>query len=95
MFRSIIALGFIGAAVVGCTPKQMSYSEAIAHCQEKSDAAAGVQTSGNIRVGTGGTRVGLGLSISDSFIRGDDPKMVYNTCMENLSSNGQIIGAPA
>ncbi|MEE9454502.1 MAG: hypothetical protein V3V13_09000 [Paracoccaceae bacterium] len=94
MFRMIITTGIVGATLIGCAPKQMTYSEAIAHCQDKSAAAAGPQGKASIGVGTGGTSVGLGITISDSYIRGDDPKVVYDTCMSTLANNGQITGAP-
>lgn len=93
MFRTIIILGVTGIALSACTPKQMTYGEAIAYCQDKSADAAGVRGNATVGVGTGGTRAGLSLSISESFIRGDDPKVVYDTCMTNLSNNGQISGA--
>lgn len=94
MFRSILTLGIVGATLMGCTPKQMTYGEAIAYCQDKADAAAGVQGNARVSVGTGGTSMGLSLSISDSFIRGDDPAVVYDTCMTELTANGQITGVP-
>jgi len=94
MFHMIIMTGIVGVALIGCAPKQMSYSEAIAHCQDKSAAAAGPQGKASVGVGTKGTSVGFGISISQSYLRGDDPKIVYDTCMNTLANNGQIIGAP-
>jgi len=65
----------------------------MAYCQDKADAAAGPQGSVGISVGTGGTTIGGNLSVSDSFLRGDDPKVVYETCMNDLVTSGQISGA--
>lgn len=92
MFRfGIIAVVF-GMVLSACTLPQMTYAEAIAFCQDKADAAAGPQGEVGLGVGTGGTEATFSISISDSYLRGDDPKLVYETCMNELSKNGQISG---
>lgn len=90
----ILAIPLIaGAALTGCTPPQMSYAEAMEFCHEKADAAAGPQGHVGLSIGTGGPSASLSLSLSDSYLRGDDPAVVYETCMNNLFANGQISGA--
>ncbi len=78
--------------VAACTPRQMTYAEAREYCQEKADAAAGPQGEIGVSTGTSGTNFSFGISVSDSFLRGDDPNVVYDTCMNELSANGQISG---
>ncbi len=79
-------------ALAACAPQPMTLKQAMAYCQEKADAAAGVHGNVGLSLGTGGTSASLSLSVSDSYLRGDDPKIVYDTCMNNLSANGQITG---
>lgn len=92
MFRTLISVAILGAVVAGCTPRQVTYAEAKEICEDKSRAAAGPQGTVGIGIGTGGTSASVGISISDSFIRGDDPQTVYDTCMNKFLTNGQIIG---
>lgn len=92
MFRSIILLTAAGAMLSACTPRQYDYTEARDFCQGKADAAAGPQGGATISAGTGGVRFGGNISVTDSFLRGDDPQIVFDTCMNNLMANGQIVG---
>ena len=87
----IATIGF-GLVLSGCTPPQMTYAEAITYCQDKADAAAGPQGAVGLSVGTGGTSASFEISVSDSYLRGDNPDVVYETCMNELSQNGQISG---
>lgn len=92
MFRfGIIAVAF-GLVLSACTAPQKTYVEAMAFCQDRADAAAGPQGAVGLSVGTGGTDASFSISISDSYLRGDDPKIVYETCMNELAQNGQISG---
>ncbi len=81
-----------GMVLSACTLPQMTYGEAIEFCRDKADAAAGPQGTVGLSVGTGGTNATFSISLSDSYLRGDDPKVVYETCMNELSQNGQISG---
>jgi len=81
-----------GLVLSACTPPQMTFPEAVAFCQDKADAATGPQGAVGLSVGTGGTDASLSISISDSYLRGDDPDLVYETCMNELSQNGKISG---
>ena len=92
MLRSLILLTAAGAMLSACTPRRYSYVEAREFCQDKADAAAGPQGNASLSVGTGGPSASVGISISDSFLRGDDPQTVFDTCMNNLMANGQIVG---
>ncbi len=92
MFRFGIIAGALGLGLMACTLPQMTYVEALAFCQDKADAAAGPQGVVGLGVGTGGTNASLSISLSDSYLRGDDPQVVYETCMNELSQNGQISG---
>ena len=92
MLRSLIILTAAGAMLSACTPRQYSYVEARALCQDKADAAAGPQGNASVGFGTGGPSASLGISISDSYLRGDDPQIVFDTCMNNLMAAGQIVG---
>ena len=82
----------IGMVLSACTLPQMTYGEAIAFCQDKADAASGPQGEVGLSVGTGGTNATFSISLSDSYLRGDDPKEVYDTCMNELTTTGQISG---
>ncbi len=92
MFRIGITVLAFGLVLTACTLPQMTYVEAIAFCQDKADAAARPQGAVGLSVGTGGTNASFSISLSDSYLRGDDPKVVYETCMNELSQNGQISG---
>ena len=92
MLRSLILLTAAGALLSACTPRQYSYVEARALCQDKADAAAGPQGNVAVGVGTGGTSFSGGISFSDSYLRGDDPQIVFDKCMNNLMASGQIVG---
>jgi len=92
MFRfGIIAVAF-GLVLTACTLPKMTYVEAIAVCQDKADAAAGPQGMVGLSTGTGGTNASFSISLSDTYLRGDDPDVVYETCMNELAQNGQISG---
>ena len=92
MFRfGIIAVVF-GLVLSACTLPQMTYGEALEFCQDKADAAAGPQGTVGLSVGTGGTNASFSISVSDSYLRGGDPQIVYETCMNELSQTGQISG---
>ncbi|MGE4609875.1 MAG: hypothetical protein AAED33_00455 [Paracoccaceae bacterium] len=92
MFRIGIIAAVSGVVLTACSLPQMTYFEAIAFCQDKADAAAGPQGTIGLSVGTGGTNASFEISLSDSFLLGDDPKDLYETCMNELSQNGQISG---
>ena len=92
MFRFGIMAIVSGAVLVACSVPQMTYIEAMEFCQGNADAAAGPQGAVGLSVGTGGTNASFSISLSDSYLRGDDPKVVYETCMNELSQNGQISG---
>ena len=92
MFRIGITAVVFGLGLSACTMPQMTYVEAMAFCQDKSDAAAGPQGAVELSAGTGGTNASFAISISDSYLRGDDPQVVYEACMNELSQNGQISG---
>ncbi len=92
MLRSLTLVVVTGLVLTACTPPQYSYAEARALCEDKADAARGPQGNASFSVGTGGPSASLGISLSDSFIRGDDPQLVFDRCMNNLEANGQIVG---
>ncbi|MEO1919587.1 MAG: hypothetical protein ABGW81_07770 [Paracoccaceae bacterium] len=92
MFRISIIAAIFGVVLTACSLPQMTYIEALAFCQNKADAAAGPQGAIGLSVGTGGTNAFFEISLSDSILRGDDPRDVYETCMNELSQNGQISG---
>ena len=92
MFRIGITAVVFGIGLSACTMPQMTYVEAMAICQDDADAAAGPQGAVGLSVGTGGTNASFAISLSDSYLRGDDPQVVYETCMNELAQNGQISG---
>ena len=92
MFRLSIITVVASAFLVACSAPQMTYVEAMAFCLEKADAAEAPQGAVGLSVGTGGTNANFSISLSDSYLRGDDPKVVYETCMNELSQHGQISG---
>ncbi|MBL4873076.1 MAG: hypothetical protein JKY41_06700 [Rhodobacteraceae bacterium] len=92
MFRFGVIVSVIGLVLSACTAPQKTYVEAVAFCRDKADAASGPQGALGLSVGTGGTNASISISVSDAFLRGDDPEVVYETCMNELSQNGQISG---
>lgn len=92
MLRKILPLLMTGVAISACTPPTMTHQEAMAYCDDKAKSAAGPRGKVGVGVGTGGPFANVSVSISDSYIRGDDPQMVYNKCMQELSSSGRITG---
>ena len=92
MFRIGIIASVFGLVLSACTLPHMTYVEALTFCQEKADAAAGPQGDVGLSLGTDGTNASFSISISDTYLRGVDPKVVYETCMNELSQNGQISG---
>ena len=92
MFRFGITAVVFGLALSACTLPQMTYIEAMALCQNEADAAAGPQGTVGLSVGTGGSNASFSISVSDSYLRGDDPVVVYEACMNELSQNRQISG---
>jgi len=91
MFRVFASIVII-SAVAGCDPRPMTYAEALEICRDKSNAAAGPQGNIGLRMDANGLTPTVNLSISDSFLRGDDPQEVFDICMNDLSISGQIIG---
>jgi len=90
----VFLLGFLAAA---CTtiPQSMTRTEAIALCQEKAREAAG--PTGKATVGANsntGPFFGLQLSFSDAFIRGLNPDVVFENCMNDLAAKGVISEGP-
>lgn len=81
-----------GLILSACTPPQMTYVEAVTYCQDNADAAAGPQGTLGLSTGTGGTNATFSISLSDAYLRGDDPEFVYETCMNELAQNGRISG---
>ena len=83
-FLAISAVTLIAA----CEQPGMTFEEAREYCSEQAAAAAGPQGEASFAIGTGGPSASLSISIADSFIRGDDPQMVYDRCMaENAPVN--------
>ena len=79
-------------AAAACTPQTMTYSEAVEHCQGEARKAAGPTGEASVGIGTGGTSFGLSVEISDKWIRGLDPEVVYNQCLDDLRAQGRISG---
>lgn len=92
MFRFGIIAVVSSAALAACAPQKMTYAEAFAFCKDKADAAAGPQGEVGLSIGTGGTNASLSISVSDSFLRGDDPQVVFETCMNEFTLSGRISG---
>jgi len=68
-------------ALAACEPQQMTLEQAIDFCSEKAAQAAGPTGSAEIGVGSEGTFANITIGISDSYLRGDDPQLVYDRCM--------------
>lgn len=95
MVRMSIFLSVAALALTACDPilKTMTYSQAVSRCQEESREASSPQISATVGANSNtGLFGGLSISLSDAYIRGLDPAMVYETCMNDLAANGQIIG---
>ena len=91
MFRALTTIAIL-TAVAGCDPRPMTHAEALEFCHDKADAAAGPQGQVGVRSDATGVTPSLSISLSSSFLRGDDPQEVFDTCMNELSATGQILG---
>jgi hypothetical protein len=66
-------------------PKPVPVEEAMAICTERARSAIKPDVSVGIGVGTGGygthVHTGIGIDMSSDYIKGTDPKEVYETCV--------------
>lgn len=78
------------------TPVTFTYAEAVAFCTEQARNAAGPRVGGQVGISSGsnGNFANLGIMFTDSFLRGDDPDIVYNGCLQRLNDGGQIVADP-
>lgn len=80
-------------AISACTTtlQTMTRAEAISLCQEKANNASSPTYNATIGVNSNtGAFGGLSISLSDAYLRGLDPEVVYESCMNDLAANGQI-----
>ncbi len=90
--RYILLVSAIIATLAACEqqPRTYTLAEAKAICEDERRDAQGPRSS--VTLGTNSERGGfanMSISLNDSFIRGQDPDVVYADCMSRLP----IVGA--
>ncbi len=82
--RMVILTAALGLSACA-DPKPVSVEQAMAICTEKARSAIKPDVSVGIGVGTGGygtrVRTGIGIGMSSDYLKGTDPKEVYETCV--------------
>ena len=78
--RVHIALVLAGLLLTACGP--VSPEHAARECEERAQAAKGVNGQVRVGAGTGGVTTGLDLAVTTDFLRGRDPQEVYIHCVE-------------
>ena len=77
---------FVIVSCVGSSPKVYSEAEILEICKlEKRNAQAPVT---NVSVGTGskGTNFAIQVLLSDKYLAGKDPEIVYENCISRISA---------
>lgn len=91
--RKTIWISAVCGGLAACAPNLPMYSraDAIDYCQEQARQAAG--PTGSVTIGansSSGPFLGAQINLSDAYLRGLDPAVVYENCMNQLAANGQI-----
>ncbi len=94
--KKLVFLALTSGILVSCEqqPKTYTIQEARAICEEKQRDAQGPRT--NVTVGANSESGGFGgvsIALSDSYLRGEDPKLVYDKCMASLPIRDAAIAA--
>ncbi len=72
-----------------CAP--MSPERAADFCEDRARAAAGPTGGVSIGVGSGGeVRTGLAIGVSSDFLKGANPRAVYEDCVLQKTGQGPI-----
>lgn len=85
MRAALLALPLLAAA---CTQTPLSPLDAAQVCEQRARAAQG--PTGSVSVGAssrGGLSSGLSIGVTDDYLRGRDPYVVYEDCV--LARSGQ------
>ena len=80
------ALALLLPLLAACGP--MPVSQAEAQCEERARLATGPRGSVAIGIGSGGPVSKVDLTVSNDFLRGADPRDVFERCVRNLSGQG-------
>lgn len=82
--RPILVPLLVLTLLAACGP--MSVEQAERECFERARLTSSPRGTVAVGVGSGGgTRVGLGISISSDYLQGRDPSAVYDTCVQHKS----------
>lgn len=82
-----IALGAALIALAGCG-QSLSPEQAYERCSERARLAVAPRGSIGVGVGSGGPSASLGVTITNDFIQGRDPYLVYDTCFREFTGAG-------
>ncbi len=75
----VMVAAAVCSGVAACAPLT---PEAVRRaCVERADAAGSPRGSVALGIGSGGMAGSLGIEVSDDFLRGRDPALVYERCM--------------
>ena len=88
MRYALLALGLLAACG---PPRPLTPFEVEARCQERASRAAA--PTGSVAVGVSsnrGVQTGISIGITDDFIRGRDPALVYAECYTELTGSAPL-----
>ena len=78
----------LAAGIAGCAP--ISPELAAKQCEERARAATGPTGSVSIGISNHGPSVGAEIGITDDYLRGRDPYVVYDQCVRQKTGQGPI-----
>ena len=86
--RTAIALLLLTSGLAACGP--MSPELAAQQCQDRARAATGPTGSVSIGVSNRGPVLGAEIGITDDYLRGRDPYVVYDECVRQKTGQGPV-----
>ncbi len=90
LVRAVLCLA-AGVALTACDPVPMSPERAAQVCEEQARAAQG--PTGSVTVGVNsrtGPYAGASIGITDDYLRGRDPLVVYSNCVMRRTGQAPI-----
>lgn len=84
----LILLSLVAAGLAGCGPQMLSPDRAYEVCSERARQAAGPTGRIGIGVGSDGPIGNLEVTVTDDYLRGRDPNLVYDTCFRQRTGAG-------
>lgn len=82
----LASLLMVVGGLAACGP--LSERQAHERCSERARLADGPRGNVGIGFGTGGVSTSTSITISSDFLRGRDPRAVYDSCFRDLTGAG-------